>query len=138
MEENIQTTCLNCNSPILPIYIFCPVCGKKIKNGGSSTGIQKQIGICLVSFFLPPFGLFPAIKYLRQPNSKSKIIGAIALALTAISILITISLTKFALGTFESQLQIYQGDWILMFNEVSPFFNPVLINLANLVENKKK
>ena len=109
MGENIQTLCPNCKNQVLPIDIFCPACGKKLKNGEFSTNIQKQLGVYLLSFFLPPFGLFPAIKYLRQADSKSKTIGAIALALTAISILITISLTKFALGTFESQLQIYQG-----------------------------
>ena len=109
MEANIQTTCPNCNNPILPIDIFCPACGKKLKNCEASLGIQKQIGVYLLSFFLPPFGLFPAIKYLRQADSKSKTIGAIALVLTVISILITISLTKLVLGTFESQLQLYQG-----------------------------
>ena len=109
MEENIQTICPNCKNQVLPIDFFCPACGKKLKDDGPSAGIQKQIGVYLVSFFLPPFGLFPAIKYLRQADSKSKTIGAIALVLTVISILITISLTKLVLGTFESQLQIYQG-----------------------------
>jgi len=109
METNIQTTCPHCNNPILPIDIFCPACGKKLKRSDLSTGIQKQIGVYLLSFFLPPFGLFPAIKYLRQADSKSKKIGVIALVLTVISILITISLTKLVLGTFESQLQIYRG-----------------------------
>ena len=93
----------------MPIDIFCPACGKKLKRSDLSTGIQKQIGVYLLSFFLPPFGLFPAIKYLRQADSKSKKIGVIALVLTVISILITISLTKLVLGTFESQLQIYRG-----------------------------
>src|SRR3990167_10813389 len=109
MEANIQTTCPNCNNRILPIDIFCPACGKKLKGNDSSFGIQKQIGLYLLSFFLPPFGLFPAIKYLRQTDSESKTIGAIALVLTVISILITILLTKLVLGTFESKLQLYQG-----------------------------
>ena len=109
MEENIQATCPHCKNQVLPIDIFCPACGKKLKNGEFSTNIQKQLGVYLLSFFLPPFGLFPAIKYLRQADSKSKTIGAIALVLTVISILITIFLTKLVLGTFESKLQLYQG-----------------------------
>src|SRR3989344_8524756 len=109
MEENIQATCPNCKNQVLRIDIFCPACDKKLKNGESSTGIQKQLGVYLVSFFLPPFGLIPAIKYLRQADSKSKTIGAIALTLTVTSILVTIYLTKLALGTFQSQLQLYQG-----------------------------
>jgi len=109
METNIQTTCPHCNNPILPIDIFCPACGKKLKRSDLSTGIQKQIGVYLLSFFLPPFGLFPAIKYLRQADSKSKKIGVIALVLTVISILITISLTSFCVILQTENLRLSVG-----------------------------
>ena len=88
-----QKFCAACQSPILDTFNFCPVCGKKIKEPPVSTSIGKQIGIYLLSIFLPPLGLFPGIKYLLQSNGKAQIIGAIALVLTFLSIAISVWLT---------------------------------------------
>ncbi len=55
-----------------------------------ATTISRQIIVYLISFFLAPFGLWFAWKYLRQNDSKSKKIGVAAVALTIISVAITI------------------------------------------------
>lgn len=83
-----QTTCKFCGQTVLSNYYFCPYCGKKIIEP-PITAI-KEIGIYLLSFFLPPFGLWPGIKYLSQKNEKAKRVGTIAIILTIISVVITI------------------------------------------------
>lgn len=97
-----QKTCKFCGFPISDNFYFCPNCGKKLSEPPLSTGIGKQIGIYALSFFVPPFGLLPAFRYLRQKDSKSKTIGLIAVFLTLISIIITIqfalSLATYPLG----------------------------------------
>lgn len=56
-----------------------------MKDPPLSKTIAKQIGIYLLSALLPPFGLVPGIKYLRQKDDKSKMIGIAALVLTVLS-----------------------------------------------------
>ncbi len=69
-----------------------------------STTFLKQLLIYFVSFFLPPLGIWPAIKYLRQSDEKSKKIGLAALFLTIISIVITSWLTISLINSFNKQL----------------------------------
>jgi hypothetical protein len=105
--ENPETICPKCQNPVLPTDFFCPNCGNKLKENITSTGIAKQIGIYLLSFFLPPFGIWPAIKYLRQKDSKSKTIGAVAIVLTILSLTLSFYFTKSFIDNFQSQLKIY-------------------------------
>lgn len=84
---NTQLLCPSCHTPITEEEYFCPNCGKKLKDKPVSTGVAKQMLVYLVSFFLPPFGLPWAFRYLKQPDQKSKIIGYITIGLTIISIL---------------------------------------------------
>ncbi len=74
---------------VLPTDYFCPHCSKKIRDKPLSASFGSQIKIYLISFLLPPLGLWPAFKYLRQPDQKFKTIGAVAIALTFASILIS-------------------------------------------------
>ena len=69
-----------------------------------STTFLKQLLIYSVSFFLPPLGIWPAIKYLRQSDEKSKKIGLVALFLTIISIVITSWLTISFINSFNKEL----------------------------------
>src|SRR5882724_10844548 len=82
--------CPVCHYQILSTYYFCPNCGKNFKPAMLSTSLEKQISVYLLSIFLPPFGLVPGIKYLRQADQKSKIVGTVALLLTGVSLLLTI------------------------------------------------
>lgn len=85
-----QLNCSDCKQNILQQYNFCPNCGKKLKNVVLPISISKQILIYLLSFFLPPLGLWPGIKYLRQQEDKSRRVGFIALILTLLSTAISI------------------------------------------------
>lgn len=58
-----------------------------------STTTAKQLSIYFLSFFLPPFGLWPAIKYLKQEDRKSKAIGLIAIFLTVLALTVSIFFT---------------------------------------------
>lgn len=87
---NIQLLCPSCHIPVTEEEYFCPNCGKKLKDKPVSTSVAKQILVYLVSFFLPPFGLPWAFKYLKQPDQKSKIIGYITIGLTILSIIINV------------------------------------------------
>jgi hypothetical protein len=80
--ETATSTCPSCSLPILSEFYFCPNCGKAVRSKPIVLSIAKLIGICLLSFFLPPFGLFHAIKYVRQTNTKTKVVGWVAIALT--------------------------------------------------------
>ena len=100
METQI---CAKCGAVNLPENFFCFKCGKKLKEPPVSTSIGKQILIYSVSFLLPPFGLGWAFSYMKQGDTKAKIIGAIALALTIISLVGTIWIT---LGIFDTYSRI--------------------------------
>lgn len=56
--------------------------------------VPKQILIYFVSFFLTPLGLGWGLKYIRSNDRKTRIIGIISIALTIISILVLIQISK--------------------------------------------
>ena len=74
--------CPVCKFGIVEGYVFCPHCGTKLKDVPFTISLEKQIGIYLLSFFLPPLGLFPGIRYLKNPDEKAKHVGLIAIFLT--------------------------------------------------------
>ena len=102
IENQLETICPYCKSMVLPDAYFCPNCGKQLKDKPLSATLLKQIIIYSVSFFLPPFGLWYAFKYLKAGDSKSKKIGIVAIILTIISIALTIWLTY---GIINSVMQ---------------------------------
>lgn len=82
--------CKSCRRENLPSFYFCPNCGKELNPKPLSTSIIRQIGIYLLSIFLPPLGLWPGIKYLKGKTANEKTIGAIAISLTLIFTAFTI------------------------------------------------
>ncbi len=99
-----QTTCPDCKANLSESDYFCPNCGKKIKEKPLLTTLSKQLSIFLISFLLPPLGIWPGIKYLRQADEKSKKIGLIAIFLTIISIVIASWLTTNLINSFNKEL----------------------------------
>ena len=99
-----QLICRYCGKNILSEDYFCPGCGKKLKDKPQSTTIGRQIFVYLLSFLLPPLGLWPAVKYLKQQDQKSRMVGFIAIILTIISIIITVWLSLGFINSFTQQL----------------------------------
>lgn len=75
-----------------------------LKDKSLSTTIVRQVFIYLLSFLLPPLGLWPGIKYLKQDSEKSRMIGFIAIALTIISIALTVWFTLGFINVFNREL----------------------------------
>lgn len=99
-----QLSCPNCKQNIPESYYFCPNCGKQLKAKPLSASILKQIGIYLLSFLLPPLGLWPGIKYLRQPNGEGKMVGFVAILLTVISIVLSVWITAAYMDSYGKML----------------------------------
>jgi hypothetical protein len=68
-----------------------------------SISIGKQIGLYSLSLLLPPLGLWPGIKYLLQDNPKAKVVGAVAILLTVISLGGTIYYMSVFMKMYTSQ-----------------------------------
>jgi hypothetical protein len=65
---------------------FCPNCGKPLRIMPPATTVSRQIVVYLVSFFIAPFGLWYAWKYLKQDDKKSNIIGVVVIVITIAAI----------------------------------------------------
>ena len=108
-----QSICNQCHGNISTADYYCPNCGKKVKEKPLSTSTGKQIWLYFISFFFPPLGIWPAIKYLRQDDDKSKKIGIALLSITIISIIITLWFTLSFVNSFNkelnTQMKLYQG-----------------------------
>jgi hypothetical protein len=106
METSPGIICPSCNTQMISSANFCLNCGKALRAIPPATSVSKQIIVYLISFFLAPFGLWYAYKYLKQVDRKSKIIGAVAIALTVASITVTIWT---AVGLFNSVSQYFDS-----------------------------
>ena len=69
---------------------FCPQCGVKLKEPPLSISFGRLAFVYLISFFLAPFGLVFAFKYLRQPDPKARMVGIVVIILTILAIALTI------------------------------------------------
>ncbi len=94
MEPIFQKQCPKCKAEASETAYFCYNCGQSLKSRPESTSVSKQVLIYFVSFFLSPFGLGYAFKYLNRPDRKSKTIGAISLVLTVLAIITVIFTAK--------------------------------------------
>lgn len=108
LQQSTQTpevrACPQCGTGIPATAYFCPHCGRKIKDPPPSTSIWGQIKVYAFSILLPPFGLIPAIRYLRQPDGKSKVIGMVIIILTLISFIITTIYAVQFINSFNAEL----------------------------------
>ncbi len=94
MNNALEILCPLCHNAVSDSANFCSQCGKKLKEPPLSTTVARQILIYSVSFFLAPFGLGYAFKYLKQRDRKTRTIGIVSLALTILAIVSVILISK--------------------------------------------
>lgn len=99
-----KTFCPNCFHTLSGMDYFCPFCGKQIKEKPVDLSVLKQLSVYLVSFLLPPAGLWPAYTYLKVHDPKARRIGLIALVLTVISVVISIYLLTGLVNTVNTKI----------------------------------
>lgn len=103
MYNALEVLCPLCHNAVSDSANFCSQCGKKLKEPPLSTTVARQILIYCVSFFLAPFGLGYAFKYLKQRDAKTRTIGIVSLALTIIAIVSVILISKSFMDSLYGQ-----------------------------------
>ena len=89
-----QELCRICHLELIPSYYFCPNCGTAVKETPPPTSFFSQTKLYLLSILLP-FIFFIAISkwkgitYIKSEDTKSKVIGYIALILLVASTIFT-------------------------------------------------
>jgi hypothetical protein len=86
--------CPQCHFPVQSAFYYCPNCGKSLKEAPLSTSLGTQLWIYAFSIILPiicflAVSYWPGIKYFKSSDEEAKQIGIIAIALMAISTVVT-------------------------------------------------
>ncbi len=100
----MQPICPTCHLAMQPAWYFCPNCGKQLNEPPLVMGIPKQLLIYLVSFFLSPLGLGWAMKYIKHPDRKVRIVGAISLFLTFLALGLTLFYVNKVMQSYGAML----------------------------------
>lgn len=104
MEPLPTSACPSCRALVSVDMLFCPACGKPLKNNPTQTSTGRQIFVYTMSVLLPPIGFWYAWKYFKQPDKKAKTIGWVAIVLTIISIIANVWVMAGYLSQFKQSL----------------------------------
>lgn len=106
--EDQSTVCPTCHVQVKINDYFCFNCGASLKQKPPSVSSLSQISVYAKSLLLPPLGVIIGLRYLRQKDNSSKIVGIVAILITIIPlifmIITTIKLTKFINTQVDQQL----------------------------------
>ena len=102
MDET--TVCPACHVAVRPMDYFCFNCGKNLHAAPPGTAPADQIKLYLGSVFLAPMGIVWGLRYLREENRKSKIVGIVAMTLSVVTILIVVQYIVALVNTVNSQV----------------------------------
>lgn len=111
--EVAKVPCPFCGVQIDSTAIFCPQCGKKVREQAISTSLGAQALVYGLSFFLPPFNLALTARYLKSSDPVAKKIGWISVILMLVSLIIvgwsTYVFTRNLSDQVDQQMKVYQN-----------------------------
>jgi len=92
--QNTPEICPQCHQPVSGGWYYCSNCGKNLKEAPLPVSINAQGGLYIHAIILPSLCFlslryWPAFKYARSSDPKTKNIGYIAIALMVISTFMT-------------------------------------------------
>ena len=102
MEEN--PLCSVCHAAVRPTDYFCFNCGKNLHLKLLSTSIGSQLVLYVKTILLMPFGIVWGVRYLKQPNRASKLVGLTAIAITIILLVVITKYTVDLVNTVNEQV----------------------------------
>ncbi len=106
MDEVVTTNavCSSCHIVVKPSDYFCSNCGKNLHPVPLGVTLLDQIKLYLGSVFLAPMGIIWGMRYLREKEEKSKIVGVIAMLLSVVTLIVAIQYTVNFANTINSQV----------------------------------
>jgi len=96
--------CPKCHQTVEPIDFFCRNCGTNLKAKPPDTSILAQLMLYVGSALLPPLGIIWAWRYLRQKDTKSRIIGLAAVVITIIELVVIAQISVSLVNTVNEQV----------------------------------
>jgi hypothetical protein len=106
-------SCPSCHIVVRPTDYFCFNCGKNLRPAQPSLSTGTIITLILGSIVLPPMGIIWAIKYLKWPDTNSKIFAVFLIILTIIELIILTQMSIIFINKINdqvnSQMQNIQG-----------------------------
>lgn len=97
-------TCPVCHIAVRPTDFFCFNCGKNLHAPPPGITPADQIKLYLGSVFLTPMGIIWGLRYLREDNQTSKIVGIIAMILSIVTLIVVTQYTVSLVNSINSQL----------------------------------
>jgi hypothetical protein len=85
-----ETICSQCHVAVRVSDYFCFNCGKNLKPKPLSTSVSTQLIYYAGSVFLPPMGIIWGIKYLKEKESKAKIVGIVCITITVVVLIVAV------------------------------------------------
>lgn len=105
MDEVITpVSCPFCHVAVRPMDYFCGNCGKNLHPARIGTSAFDQAKLYLGSVLLAPMGIFWGMRYLREKEDKSKIVGIIAMLLSIVTLIVAVQLSVTFMNTINSQI----------------------------------
>jgi hypothetical protein len=105
MEATQLPICPECHVNVRETDYFCYNCGKNLKPKPPSTTFSSVAMLMLGSLFLPPMGIIWGWKYIHQPDTKSKIVGYVAIIGTIILLIVIMQSTIAAINAMNEQME---------------------------------
>lgn len=96
--------CPTCHVPVRAIDYFCYNCGANLHPKPLDTSIGKQLMLYIGSVILLPFGIVWGFRYLKQPDSKSKLVGIITIIITIVTLIYVTVYTINFINAFQEEL----------------------------------